>query len=125
MGSDDKKFHAVQAATGKGLWTYETGDKVPSAPAVSAEGKIVIIGSEDKKLYAVEAATGKGVWTYETGNRFHRGELWTYGTGGGIDSSPAVSADGEVVFVGSTDKKLHAVEAAIVRRGIGSIPRRL
>ena len=35
---------------------------------------------------------------------------WTYATGGDVRSSPAV-ADG-VVFVGSNDAKLHAVDAA-------------
>ena len=33
----------------------------------------------------------------------------TYKTGGRVESSPALSADGETIYVGSHDNKLHAV----------------
>ena len=77
VGSNDRNVYALEAATGKLVWKYATGDPVVSSPAV-ADG-IVYIGSEDGKVYALGAATGKLVWKYATG-----GQVW---------SSPAV-ADG-------------------------------
>ena len=37
---------------------------------------------------------------------------WTYTAGGDIYSSPAISADGQTIYVGSYDNKLHAVKAS-------------
>ena len=37
---------------------------------------------------------------------------WSSATGAGIDSSPAISADGSTVFVGSRDHSLYAFDAA-------------
>ena len=37
---------------------------------------------------------------------------WSYPTDGGVQSSPAVSRDGAVVYVGSYDKNLYAINAA-------------
>jgi eukaryotic-like serine/threonine-protein kinase len=50
------------------------------------------VGSGDDNLYALNAATGT--------------PLWSYTTGGGVGSSPAV-ANG-VVYVGSGDDNLYA-----------------
>jgi glucose dehydrogenase len=57
---------------------------------------VVYVGSEDKKVYALNAKSGA--------------KLWSYTTGGYIDSSPAV-ANG-VVYVGSYDKKVYALNAS-------------
>ena len=54
------------------------------------------VGSNDTDLHAVNASDGT--------------EEWTYSTGGGIYSSPAV-VDG-TVYVGSDDGDLHAVNAS-------------
>jgi glucose dehydrogenase len=60
-----------------------------------ADGK-VYVGSDDKNVYCLNAATGALIWSYETG--------------GAVESSPAV-ANG-VVYVGSFDKKVYAFSAA-------------
>ena len=78
--------HAIDAATGKLLWTYD-----PKAPEASGHklrqgwgsrgiaywnGK-VYIGTQDGRLIAIDAKTGKPVWTAETmakdDNRFISG----------------------------------------------------
>ena len=56
---------------------------------------VVYIGSHDHRLYAVDAQTGK--------------ERWSFTSGGGIESSPAVA--GGVVYVGSHDHHLYALDA--------------
>ena len=96
FGSTDGHLYAVDAATGKLLWRYETGGGGYSSPTV-ADG-VVYVGSSsiDGHPYALDAATGKLLWRYEAGGRVY--------------SSPTV-ADG-VVYVGSDDGHLYALDAA-------------
>lgn len=51
--------------------------------------------ANDKKLHAVSTLDGSQRWEYVTGDK--------------IRSSPAISVDGKTIFVGSNDKKLHAI----------------
>lgn len=75
-------------------WTYSTGSRVYSSPAV-ANG-VVYVGSEDRNVYALNAETGA--------------KLWNYTTEGLVYSSPAV-ANG-VVYVGSEDGYVYALTAS-------------
>ena len=56
----DDFLYALEAATGKLLWKYETGDKILGAPnwMKSPEGDAtwVLVGSYDNKLHCVDAA---------------------------------------------------------------------
>jgi outer membrane protein assembly factor BamB/arylsulfatase A-like enzyme len=67
------------------VWTFHTGSRVDSSPAVT-DG-MVFVGSNDSRVYALNAYTGSQMWNHTTGNS--------------VTSSPAV-ADG-MVFVGSND----------------------
>ncbi|MBP55167.1 MAG: pyrrolo-quinoline quinone, partial [Marinobacter sp.] len=51
-------------------------------------------GSDDGHVYAINAETGE--------------ELWKYGTGAPVRSSPRVGADG-VIYVGSDSGEVHAI----------------
>ena len=75
-------------------WTFETGRRVISTPAV-VDG-VVIVGSNDQKVHALSIVDGS--------------KLWDFKTQGSVNSSPAV-ADG-VVFFGSEDHKVYALRAA-------------
>jgi len=75
-------------------WSYTTGNKVFSSPAVA--GGVVYVGSEDDNVYALNAATGAQLWQFTTGDK--------------VFSSPAVA--GGVVYVGSYDCNLYALSAA-------------
>jgi len=71
------------------LWSYATGNSVAySSPAVL--NGVVYVGSDDDYVYALDAATGAYIWSYKTG--------------GSVDSSPAV-VNG-IVYVGSEDHKV-------------------
>ncbi len=48
--SDDHNVYALNP-DGSLLWSYSTGGKVESSPAIGADGT-VYIGSDDRKLYA-------------------------------------------------------------------------
>jgi outer membrane protein assembly factor BamB len=85
LGGRDRLVHAIDAASGKAAWTFQTRARVDSSPAVA--GNRVFVGSGDNRFYVLDAATGAKVWEFDTGS--------------GITSSPAISA-GRVV-VTSTD----------------------
>jgi len=71
-------------------WSYTTGYRVESSPAIGADGTIYV-GSGDGKLYAINSA-GTLKWSCTIG----------------YPSSPAIGADG-TVYVGSSDHKLYAI----------------
>ncbi len=73
------------------------GDATPichSSPAVV--NGVVYVGAADGNVYALNASTGA--------------KLWSYATGGEVESSPAV-ANG-VVYVGSDDDNVYALNAS-------------
>jgi outer membrane protein assembly factor BamB len=116
-GNDDNKLYAFDAAgrtncsgqpkTCVPLWTGATAGKVYSTPAVV--NSVVYVGSGDNKLYAFDAAGGNGSCTGAVSNRTCT-PLWTAATGQPVYESPAV-VNG-VVYVGSSDDKLYAFDAA-------------
>jgi PGF-CTERM protein len=75
---------------------------VASSPAV-ANG-VVYVGSDDNNLYALNATTGA--------------KLWSYTTGGYVDSSPAVVKG--VVYVGSDDGNVYAIGSAAAATSQGT-----
>lgn len=101
FGSGDGNVYALDAASGKLKWKFQTGDVVHSSPAI-ASGTL-FIGSWDSYLYALDAGTGKEKWRFKTGDDpvIHNHV--------GIQSSPVI-ADG-VVYIGCRDSNLYAVDA--------------
>ncbi|MBI4486321.1 MAG: PQQ-like beta-propeller repeat protein, partial [Acidobacteria bacterium] len=89
VGGRDKLVHAIDAATGKGAWTFATRARVDSSPVVAA-GR-VYVGSSDGRLYVLDAVSGK--------------KLWEFDAGAGITASPAVAA-GRVI-VGAQDGRVY------------------
>jgi outer membrane protein assembly factor BamB len=81
--------HAIDAATGKGAWTFATKARVDSSPAIA--GGRVYIGSADGRLYGLNAKSGQKEWEFETGS--------------GITGSPAI-ASGRMV-IGTVDGRVY------------------
>ena len=102
FGSSDGNVYALDAATGRLKWKFQTGDVVHASPAV-ANGA-VFIGSWDTYFYSLDAATGKLRWRFKTGAdpRIHNQE--------GIPSSAAVV--GGAVYFGCRDGHLYSLDAA-------------
>ncbi len=92
-GARDRQVHAVDIATGKGLWKFPTKGDVDSSPA-TAGGK-VYSGSKDRRLYVLDLKTGS--------------KLWEFNAGKAITSSPAVA--GGVVVVGDGGGTLYCFES--------------
>ena len=116
VGSDDGKLYAFDAAglancapgaprACGAMWTGATGGPVRSSPAV-ANG-LVYVGSDDGKLYAFDAA---GLNNCSVGPQPRTClAQWVTTTGGTVSSSPTVVND--VVYVGSSDDRLYAMNA--------------
>jgi outer membrane protein assembly factor BamB len=122
VGSSDGFVYAVALADGAQRWKFATGARVTSSPAVS--GGIVFASSYDGNVYALDAASGRKRWQFATRgeHRFIAPHLhgalpvhepmpdpWDF-----FLSSPAVS--GGLVYVGSGDGNVYALEAASGRK---------
>lgn len=90
---------ALDARTGRRVWSFRTGGRVKGAVAKS--GRRLFVGAYDGRLYALDARTGALLWRASAQDRF--------GGRGNFYSTPAV-AYGRV-FVGNTDGKVYAYGA--------------
>jgi serine/threonine-protein kinase len=88
MGSGSGVY-AFNAAAGTVLWNGG-----PAFAAATVANGVVYAGSALRQVYALSAATGAA--------------LWSYATGGAVESSPAV-ANG-VVYTGSNDSNVYAFD---------------
>ena len=115
-------------------WTYPTGGPVRSGAAISGDGATLYIGSDDGTVYALDAATGRRTGTYPAGgavsgvavagNTLLAGSAdrsvhaFTIGSLGVSWTSPAAgakiagapTAGGAVVYAGSEDHYLYALD---------------
>ncbi|WP_312696383.1 outer membrane protein assembly factor BamB family protein [Sphingobacterium mizutaii] len=57
------EVYALDLKTGKQQWTFKTGGKVYSTPAVHKG--VVVVGSSDHFIYGIHAKTGKELWKLE------------------------------------------------------------
>jgi outer membrane protein assembly factor BamB len=118
FGSEDGRVYAVEAKNGRQLWMTSTNGPVSSTPAVS-DG-VVYATSYDGRLYALDARTGGRRWTFATGGERHFEAKNLHGFQPARQtffdpfdvylSSPAV--EGGVVFFGSGDGRVYAVDGA-------------
>jgi len=94
--SADCKVYALDAATGRELWTFFTDGPVRFAPAIW-RGRVFAV-SDDGYLYCLAAKTGKLMWRRRGGPE----DSWVLGNGRIISRRPArggpVVADGVVYF---------------------------
>lgn len=87
-------INCLNATSGVLMWSNTTSNYVAySSPAVA--GGRVYVGSEDHVVYCLDAIKGT--------------KLWTYPTGGSVDSSPAIA--GGFVYIGSGDGKVYRLNA--------------
>jgi len=110
IASFDSKLYALDPQTGMPRWTFPTSDHVYASPALQqdAAGRTtgIYIASADGSVYAL-APNGRLRWRYDTGDP--------------IRSSPALGpgpgrGPGDVVYVGSSNGKLYAINADTGRR---------
>ncbi|WP_193211726.1 PQQ-binding-like beta-propeller repeat protein [Luteolibacter marinus] len=83
IGCRDKKLHAIDRATGKAAWTFQTGGRVESSPLAFDDA--IVFGSSDGRLYAAAPADGA--------------ELWRLDLGEDLTAAP-VFAEGRIIIAG-------------------------
>jgi outer membrane protein assembly factor BamB len=91
VGDLEGVLHAVNAADGKGLWTFKTEAEIRSSPVIA--GDRLLIGSYDGNLYCLSRRDGKPIWKFTTSSYVH--------------GTPAV-ADG-VAYVSGCDEIFHGI----------------
>jgi len=64
IGSKDYSFYAIDAATGRKKWSFQTGGEIHENAVT--HGAMVLFTSRDGFLYAVDANTGEKKWAFET-----------------------------------------------------------
>ena len=89
-------LYALKLATGEKLWTLPISRELWGAPVTN--GKLIFVTSLDHFLYAVDPQAQKVAWKLNLG--------------GSAPGSPAVSSDGNTLYLGSFSKKVFAVDAA-------------
>lgn len=119
VGSDDGHLYALDAARGGLRWAWRTEGPVASTAAV-ADGRVHVL-SYDGRVHTLDAASGEPLWTFATGGERRFEARGLHGTlprqqtiADPYDvylSSPAVA--GGVVFVGSSDGHVYALDAAL------------
>ncbi len=91
-GDHSNKVMGADLETGQLSWKY-SDRKFPFMAAPAVDKKNVYIGGRDKKIHAISRASGDAVWTYKTGGR--------------VESSPILFTDGLVC--GSSDGRVYAL----------------
>ncbi len=99
IGNLDGHLYAVDKKTGELRWRWgEQGAKQRKGitSTVLEHDGVLFFGANDGKVYAIRLADQSEVWTFETG--------------GEVNSSPAIDKSG-TLFIGSRDQKLYALDA--------------
>jgi outer membrane protein assembly factor BamB len=139
VGDWNGRLWALNAKTGRALWTFQA--RGPIKGGAAASGKRIYFGAYDGRLYCLNIETGKLIWRssgqgrllgssrfYATpalaygrvyigstdGKMYSFGattgrRIWSHSTGGYVYASPAVS-NGRV-FVGSYSRRFFAFDA--------------
>jgi len=97
VGTHEGQVRVLQAADGRELWHFETGDAVLAAPSVDA--KRVYVGSFEGSVWALDRDKGTLLWRHTTGKP--------------VVSTPAVS--GDRLVIGSRSYDLLGLDAATGR----------
>ena len=99
VGNWDHNVYAIDATTGKKIWSFQADDQVNTSAAYW-RGRI-FIGSDGGTLYALSARTGRMLWSAQSQSKFGSREFW-YAT-------PTV-AYGRV-YIGNTDGTMYVFGA--------------
>eukprot|EP00912_Choanoflagellata_sp_UC4_P000616 UC4_evm8s379 len=94
IGGLNKKFYAVDVATGSIKWVVDVDGKIASSAAVSIE--YVIFGCSDTNIRALRQTDGTQVWTLKLDK--------------GVDSSPLLDENNNTLYVGGVDNFLYSIK---------------
>lgn len=108
FGSSDGNVYALKSNSGKQVWQFKTNGAVMGRATI--DGSNLYVLSDDGFLYKLDRRSSKLIWKFDTHGGTVARDLpspkstsYDY-----LSSSPAVSSG--VVYIGSADKKLYAVD---------------
>ena len=118
-GTAGGMFYAVRLEDGGFAWAFAAGRPIFGGPAIA--GGAVLFGCDDGRLYSLDQRTGKPRWDYDLGDGLVPRVLphQVIENSGDFDfdsGSPTPVVAGGVVYVGSGDGGLHAVDLGSGRR---------
>jgi outer membrane protein assembly factor BamB len=91
-GGRDKMMHALDAKTGKEIWSFMTKARIDSSPVLTQDGRL-FFGSNDGTFYALDSNSGK--------------EVWKFSAGAAISASPAM--DGDHIVISAQDGRIYCL----------------
>ncbi len=116
----DGRLHCLDAGNGAELWSFATGMRSMSSPAVDPAQRRVYFGSHDHYVYAVDLDTGEERWRFETGARVYSSPVIV----------PRADGLGNLVAIGSYDAHVYLLDGetgasvwqTAVRGAVTSVP---
>uniref|UniRef100_UPI00398F2FC6 beta-alanine-activating enzyme isoform X2 n=1 Tax=Pristiophorus japonicus TaxID=55135 RepID=UPI00398F2FC6 len=96
IGSHSHRIQAIDVLSGKIKWERILGDRIESSACISRCGKFIIVGCYDGSVCVLKGNDGETFWIFCTGNS--------------VKSSPIVDPDLGLVFVGSHDQHIYALD---------------
>ena len=134
VGSDDRVVYCINVQTGRITWTCPTQGKIRATPR--AQYGHVFVGTDDRCMYAINLQNGRVSWKAEmeapirssaaigedllyfgdeSGSVYCldiRGSIkWRYSCKRAVTSSPALSAELQLIVVGSQDGIVYALDS--------------
>jgi outer membrane protein assembly factor BamB len=133
-GNKDGIYYSIRQ--GVILWDFNVGDDVKAVGVLNDQGSIVYVSSKNGVLFALNTSNGEMKWSFDTGDdseaapvlgknntvlignkegKFYCIQegvvLWEYDVGDDIKDAGAVDVTDEVVYVGSKNGWLFALDA--------------
>jgi len=80
VGSSDNGLYALDAASGRTIWRFETLGAVQSTPLYDEVGDAVYFGSNDGAFYKVLASNGQLIYRFDTNSEVSESPILDHGT---------------------------------------------
>ncbi|XP_048392515.2 beta-alanine-activating enzyme isoform X1 [Stegostoma tigrinum] len=96
IGSHSHRIQAIDLLSGRIRWERILGDRIESSACISRCGNFIIVGCYDGSVCVLRVSDGQTYWIF-----------WTEDS---VKSSPVMDSDLGLVFVGSHDQHLYALD---------------